>query len=511
MTASSRKNLPRGGLLPLLTGFGVMLALMAALLLFSLDRLKAMHQDMITLEKVANEKVRAVSVMREAIRKRSYSLVLTPTLPDYFDRDDERGRFNSYQREYIIARETLLKLGLTKAEKGHLDAVQEKLRGVMAPVERAMEIAVQGEPEKQVWSSIQTAVSAQRDMIEALNGLVGTISGNTSQKVDETLAEYETTRLGMIFLGGGVFIIGILIAASVITRESRSTRTLMKEISRRLEAEAVTKDMNTILEDKVRTRTAALSEAVDALKIARDDAETANLTKSQFLATMSHELRTPLNAIIGFSDAIKQEVHGPIGHEQYGNYVSDIKQSGHHLLALINDILDISVIEAGKMELAPETLCAAHLVETSLRLVRPVAEKALVQLETEIAEDLPAIRGDERRTKQILVNLLSNAVKFTPEDGRVVVAVSATSDGDAVTFTVTDTGIGMDEDGIEKALTKFGQVDSDLARRYDGTGLGLPLAKELTEAQGGSFTVESTPWAGTTVSVTLPADRTQDS
>ena len=244
----------------------------------------------------------------------------------------------------------------------------------------------------------------------------------------------------------------------------------------------------------------------DALREAKDAAEAANRTKSGILANMSHELRTPLNAIIGFSDIIRNESFGPIGEHRYLGYANDINDSGTHLLALINDILDVSKAEAGRIELTEGVVDIPCLFETSLRLVRPRADEAGVSVVAEPAEPLPRLRGDTLRLKQVLINLLSNAVKFTPSGGRISLS-SGLSGSSEIYLRVSDTGIGMALQDIPKALSPFGQLDSSLARKHHGTGLGLPLSKALTELHGGRLDLQSTIGVGTTVTIYLPAAR----
>jgi len=240
------------------------------------------------------------------------------------------------------------------------------------------------------------------------------------------------------------------------------------------------------------------------LHLAKIEAETANRTKSAFLANMSHELRTPLNAIIGFSEVIKIGMFGPIN-ERYRAYGVDIYCSGHHLLELINEILDLSKLEAGQLELHEEDVDLTIAIRASRHLVEAQAEKSKVQLFEVIDDELPLIRVDDRRVRQILINLLSNAVKFTPEGGQVRVLAHRKNGGIAIA--VSDTGIGMTPEEIPKALESFGQINSKISRKYDGTGLGLPLAKHLTELHGGTLTVESEVNVGTTVTIVLPPER----
>jgi signal transduction histidine kinase len=252
------------------------------------------------------------------------------------------------------------------------------------------------------------------------------------------------------------------------------------------------------LERRVAERTAELARA-------RDAAEAANKAKTGFLANMSHELRTPLNAIIGFAEVLHNEVLGPIGNTRYRDYAGDIRESGTHLLELINDLLDLSKAEAGKLELN-ETLVDLHeAAATTLAMVEPRAEAGGVYLYNALPQRLPAVQADDRKIKQVLLNLLTNAIKFTPAGGTVRLE-AAVKDG-PVELAVADTGIGIAEDDIARIMEPFAQVDSSLARRYEGTGLGLPLVKSLMELHGGELTIASTPGTGTRVAVRLPADR----
>jgi signal transduction histidine kinase len=240
------------------------------------------------------------------------------------------------------------------------------------------------------------------------------------------------------------------------------------------------------------------------LRRAKEDAERADRAKSAFLANTSHELRTPLNAIIGFSEVIREQTFGPIGNTRYLEYLKDIYDSGCHLLHIINDILDLSKIEAGNATLdREERVELGPVLEAAARMVQPRAAMEQVGLALELGDDLPAVSGSARMLQQVFINLLANAVKFTPAGGRVSVR-TATRGGDEVAITINDTGIGMSDMDIETALTAFGQVDSKMARRYEGTGLGLPLAKAIVELHRGRLEIDSEPGRGTTILVILP-------
>ncbi|MBT5941938.1 MAG: PAS domain-containing protein [Rhodospirillaceae bacterium] len=242
------------------------------------------------------------------------------------------------------------------------------------------------------------------------------------------------------------------------------------------------------------------------LENARIQAETANRSKSEFLANMSHELRTPLNAIIGFSEVLNEKIFGEMANQQQSEYILNIHESGQHLLDLINDILDVSAIEAEKFELNESNVQLRDTVESAIRMVKDRAQHAGIIVIDNIGEAPPMICVDERRFKQIVVNLLSNAVKFTRNGGTVSIDSDITSKGD-LAITIKDTGIGMDQKGLETALEKFGQVHNNDSSPTDGTGLGLPLTKGLVEAHGGKLDIKSSIGQGTTVCIEIPGSR----
>ncbi|MDB5364028.1 MAG: multi-sensor hybrid histidine kinase [Rhodospirillales bacterium] len=308
-----------------------------------------------------------------------------------------------------------------------------------------------------------------------------------------------------------------LLAAASPAQLEEVNQQLSEQLRTRAEAATALTQFNAELETRVAVRTAELTRINDELEaeiesnqriarelaVARDQAEQASRVKSLFLAAMSHDLRTPLNAIIGFSDTILSEAFGPLEHPRYLGYIDDIHRSGHLLLSMINNILDLSKIEAGKREIAPAPLDGAELTRACLRLIK--AEIDEKNLDVAVMVDPSAqIQADDLAFRQVLLNLLSNAVKFTPAGGRVAVRIRPAPAGGAL-VEVEDSGIGMTDDGLRGALEPFGKLGVMTARRQgSGTGLGLSIVVRLMELHGGSFAIDSAPDRGTTVRLVFP-------
>jgi len=257
----------------------------------------------------------------------------------------------------------------------------------------------------------------------------------------------------------------------------------------------------------IETDVTEIKRAEKDLRDAKEHAEFANRAKTEFLANMSHELRTPLNSILGLSEMLMNETVGPLGSPKYLEYAQDIHTSGHHLLGLISEVLDLSKIEAGELEIIEGEIDVTDAVSTCVRMIEGRSSMQAPRVRVEFANGLPRLLGDERRFKQILLNLLGNAVKFTPQDGTVSLAAEVCSRG-RFTIKVADTGIGIAAADIPKVLEPFGQVRDVFTRKHEGTGLGLYLAKSFTEMHGGTLDIDSALGQGTTVTLRFPKERT---
>jgi len=271
---------------------------------------------------------------------------------------------------------------------------------------------------------------------------------------------------------------------------------LRSELSARARDQDAIKELNTRLEQRVAERTAELA-------VAKTLAEKADSVKSAFLATMSHELRTPLNSIIGFTGILLQGLAGPLNAEQR-KQLGMVRDSAHHLLVLINDVLDISKIEAGQLEVRPEPFNLRDSILRTVGLVKPLAEKKDLSLSVEIAPSVGSLVSDPHRVEQILLNLLNNAVKFTE---RGSVTLRAVPHGESIRISVSDTGIGIKPDALDKLFLPFRQIDSGLTRHYEGTGLGLAICRRLTGLLGGSIEVASEWGKGSVFTFTLPLEK----
>jgi len=348
--------------------------------------------------------------------------------------------------------------------------------------------------------------------------LVADTSGEFTATVHHQLADWRlsimvkpvpgTMRFDQGIVPWGVGLAGLLLtgllALYMVTAQSRQ-RVIERRVEQRTAQLLAANESNISLEREIKERKRIETE----LRSAKDQAEVASRAKSEFLAMVSHELRTPLNAVIGFSEILVFEMFGPIGDERYKGYAEDIRSSGLHLLGLINNILDLSKVEANKFQLNEQKIVLSDLVTEALHLVEGKAKDSGIDLSMDVEDSLPVLYADERALKQIVLNLLSNAIKFTPRDGHVTVSARYKRSL-GMTIGISDDGIGIAEPDLRTIMQPFIQVDSSLARKYEGTGLGLPLTKSLVELHGGTLEIESKLGEGTTVNAIFPPERVID-
>jgi signal transduction histidine kinase len=326
--------------------------------------------------------------------------------------------------------------------------------------------------------------------------LYGLIAGLWILLSDRLISELTTDPTKMTFLQtykgwGFVGVTAILLYVLLYQEWNR----LRREISARKMAEDNLMRLNMELEERVSRRTAELARA-------KERAEAADRIKSAFLATMSHELRTPLNAIIGFTGIMLQGLPGSLSDEQR-KQLAIVQNSGRHLLNLINDVLDISKIEAGELSLDPTVFDIGQSIEKAVKMVSPLAGQKGIAIETAISGEVGAARNDQRRVEQVLINMLNNAVKFT-EEGRVL--VSGRREGDQYVLTVSDTGVGIAPDELAAIFKPFHQSETGRMRRHEGTGLGLSICRKILDMMGGTIGVASTPGQGSTFTVRFPIE-----
>jgi signal transduction histidine kinase len=345
-----------------------------------------------------------------------------------------------------------------------------------------------------------TRATPLADRLERLtNELVNKAESDMVASIEASHEAYDNSQRAVIAFGAVSIMLALLLGygiSSSVIRPVQQMEARMGEIA----AGDFSKQVEVPNRDELGVLAADLNRMSDELGQAYRELEAASQHKSDFLANMSHELRTPLNAIIGFSEVLKEGLFGELNEKQL-EYMRDIHTSGHHLLSLINDILDLSKVEAGRMELAVTKFDLPTTIDGALAFVRERANRHGIQLEVQVDPRLNSFTGDERRVKQVLLNLLSNAVKFTPEGGRVGVSAGPIEGG--VQIGVADTGIGISKDNQALLFQAFQQVRAEDAGKREGTGLGLALAKRLVEMHGGHIWVDSEPGRGSIFSFTL--------
>lgn len=356
-------------------------------------------------------------------------------------------------------------------EFSYMSPSVEKMRGYTPAEVMAQSMSEALTPESLEFVNQALAIRIAQ-FLSATEGTVSFVDEIDQPRKDGSIVHTEVTTTYVLNAQGQLEIVGV-----------------SRDITERKQAEQKLRALNDQLEQRVIERTSELQHA--------------NRAKNEFLANMSHELRTPLNTVLGLSETLLEQRRGPLNEKQVHS-LDLIASSGRHLLGLINDILEVSKVEAGKLELHISRLSVQEVCESSLNFVRQLAVKKMISVHFHVSESDTTIDADPQRLKQILINLLTNAVKFTPERGTVRLDVHVNRENEQIQFSVSDTGIGIAQKDLKKLFTPFTQLDSSLARQYAGTGLGLTLVQKLTDLHGGSVEVESAPGRGSRFTVALP-------
>lgn len=496
-----RKERHNKSIWTLAIGVGSILALMVGLFYLAVSHTTFMHETQNKLL-VIKEKTELALIMRETIRKRSFSMALAQTMTDPFDRDDERTRFQGYARDFVVAREKLFALGVGPEEREILNVFQQHVLAGRPLVDDAMDIIIDDATGPEVTEKMLKAVESQTVQFYDLDHFVDFQKQQEKTQIAVTTEESEQARRALMVLGTVAFVAGIVIAFLVVRRERWHRNILLEEISDRIQAQQITRDLNATLEERVEKRTHALSEEIAVRRRAEELAERASQAKTHFLSSMSHELRTPLNAIIGFGQIVQMQASSKLDAKNQ-EYIHYIISSGEHLLRLIKDVLELNKIEEGRLSLHFEAVSMRQLIDDCLKLVAERAKEMNVSLidQTQGA-DLPMLWSDSTRLKQVLLNLLGNAVKYNKDGGSVTVSFDAMG-SDSFRLAVADTGDGIPQEKQANLFVPFDRLGRE-AGTIEGTGVGLTITKRIAELLGGSIGFKSHPGAGSTFWMVVP-------
>ena len=486
---------------PLTGAFAAIILLLLSVSILGIRQMQSLNDELETVVSDKLAKTLLINKMLASARERSLLMVSMALESDAIEREEIFDRFNNMAGSFIKARDSYLAMTHSPDEQQLIDDMNAQI-ALVVPLQREVtELLRLGQDGQASDILLEKAIPIQNKNLEIYEQMLQTHQQSARESLDLSRIRYEQSADFIALLTAVTIGISIAIAL-LVTRKIHRAETGLLELAESLDVRVMqrTEELTRAL-DQNRSYAEQLNRKTVELRNARDEALLATQHKSEFLANMSHELRTPLNAIIGFSEVLAERMFGELNDKQ-DEYVQDIHASGKHLLALINEILDLSKIEAGQMDLNLAKIDLERLIDESLVLVRERAARHGIDLHTHVAPAMRPLTVDERKVKQVLLNLLTNAVKFTQDGGRVDVEVK--DDAAAVTVSVIDNGIGISEADQERIFEAFRQVDTHGNRTQEGTGLGLSLSKSFVEMHGGVLILESRPGAGSRFTLTLP-------
>jgi len=477
----------------LLIAFLTIVALLVGIGVASVIGLATVNERAVDLIKL-QRKIAAYRQIQHDTTLQLYSVAAAMLVPD--ERTFEATLRQLNQFGYDVDRLEFV----AKDEIDLLGRVRTNYEAFIATVTEVVELARAGKVAEGREAQISRAGPLAERLERLTNELVNKAESDMVARIDEGQADYRRSRNVIVAIAIGSVLLALALGYTISWSLVQPVR-LMDERFNEMADGDFSRHVAVANRDEFGAFATNLNRMNDEVGTLTRQLAAANRHKSEFLANMSHELRTPLNAVIGFSEVLEERMFGELNDKQ-AEYVQDIHSSGRHLLDLINDILDLSKIEAGRMELEPSEFDLPDSLRSALALVRERAVRHGITLSIEIADGVGGIVADERKVRQVVLNLLSNAVKFTPDGGRVTIAARRVEG--VVEVLVSDTGIGIAPEDQAAVFEEFRQVGTDVARKHEGTGLGLALAKRFVELHGGSMRVVSSPGAGATFSFTLP-------
>jgi signal transduction histidine kinase len=471
-------------------GFAAILLIFGSAASISLSSMNSVTLGMEYLVKDLNAKYALMTHMRDATRERMFNVFALGYVDDPFEIEAHWESLSNHAQAFLKAREALFRLNLTVAQYNQLEKQKIVLASGQQIVNEVLDLVRQGRREE-AWHKILETLAVNDTILRELSDMRDFQEQLAQQAMEQASADYHATRKQVFALVALAVVLSTLIAGLVVRRINCQQTRLTAALDQLEEAKEQ-------LEERVKARTTELMEA-------RDEALEASYTKSRFLANMSHELRTPLNAILGYCEMLKEECADNHTDPAMLDDLDKIHSAGRHLLELINDILDISKIEAGKVKLLPDYFSLSRLIDEVAHTMRPLMIQKDNAFFIELDPRVDRLYADQIRIRQVLLNLLSNANKFT-EHGRITLEIAQhMENGETwVSMKVADTGIGISEENQQKLFTPFTQVDPSSTRKYGGTGLGLVISLRFCQLMGGKITVESQLGKGCRFTVWLP-------